>query len=500
MRQKRLTWMALDIAGLLFLTTIGVRYVMGSWMPFMFIPLGLSFIILGFLFYYYRQTTMSFFRHRNTKNSLSTSVQFLILIAGLVLANYLVVKNPLVMDLTRSRILGLSPQSVELIEKVRSHFDVLVLHRGDRDKLKVNSLKRLFSLAKQKSAMAGEFRLFNMYTDVTVVQEIIESSKQRSVNNVLAYISCNGERHEISHPHSEVEFAQAINGCFSRQSKRLGLVINHGEWRATNSGELVFLSQQMQGLKIETIEVSLLQQQSLEGIEALLIAGPRTPFLKAELDLLEQFLDGGGKLIVALDPDKKTNLGELLNKYSLAITGNYILKIKGNQGDTFLATSQFNSQNSIVKSLTGGTLLFELATSLTETPGEKSWSVDHLVYSGEQSFAVEKIQNMNFEPEFKSHVVATTSSGSAGGQIVLVGDSDWLTDSYLPVFYNKNFLISVLSNLFGDQSLTVIPSKQVQNEPIFLARMQTAGFFGLSLMFPVLLFLATVIAWVKGRK
>ncbi|MEZ4871514.1 MAG: Gldg family protein [Bdellovibrionales bacterium] len=499
LRTKRLTLLMVVISSILVLSVIGSRYVLGAWYPFMYIPVALLVGILGALTYMHRQVIVRFLVHKSTKKSVSSGLLLIYLLVALLVINYLAVKYPVIVDMTRTQKLSLAPESKSLLSKIRSHYNVLVFYRGSQDQVKVSQLQRLFNLAKAESPMAGQIQSLDIYKNFEQVRKLLGPQQKRQFDTIVAFVECNGKNIAIDHPHSEVEFVQAINQCFIRRKRTLGVIASHGEWQVTSKGELYEASRVLGDLQIDIQEMSLLRSHKIENIDALMIVGPRADYLENELTAIETYLDSGGKVFITLDPDKKTNLNQLIQKYSIRSNNDYVLKLSGTSGSSSLEVKDFNGQNSIVKTLEGGTLLFELATTLSQVKGEKDWQVDNLAYSGADSFVVEEIGNQQIEPEFKSHLVAAESSTGSGGQLIVVGDSDWLLDQWFPVFYNKHFFINIISELLDDKSLTVLPRHTIKNEPIFFARMQLAGFFALCLLIPFMILLGSIIVWWRGR-
>ena len=137
MKQRRLTFFAIVVILFLALSLVGARYVLGAWYPFMYIPLAMLILTSLFLLFMHRLALTRFLHHKTTKNSFSSGVLLLFLVCLLLGVNYLGVKMPLVWDVTRSQRLSLAGETSELVKKLRTHFKVMVFHRGTQDRVKL---------------------------------------------------------------------------------------------------------------------------------------------------------------------------------------------------------------------------------------------------------------------------------------------------------------------------------------------------------------------------
>ena len=53
----------------------------------------------------------------------------------------------------------------------------------------------------------------------------------------------------------------------------------------------------------------------------LAIIGPRTPFQPEEYASINRFIDGGGRVLIALDPENKVDMHEVLGPLNLDVQG-----------------------------------------------------------------------------------------------------------------------------------------------------------------------------------
>ena len=122
MKRRRLTFLAILVIFLLTLSLAGARYILGNWYPFMYIPLVMLITTGATVVYAHRSAVLAFLRHKSAKKSFSSGVLLVFVFSILLGVNYLTVKFPLSYDLTRTNRLSLSPESKQVVEKLRSFF------------------------------------------------------------------------------------------------------------------------------------------------------------------------------------------------------------------------------------------------------------------------------------------------------------------------------------------------------------------------------------------
>lgn len=117
-----------------------------------------------------------------------------------------------------------------------------------------------------------------------------------------------------------------------------------------------------------------------DDADVLIVLGPRTPLLEEDLRAIGEYLDRGGSLLLALDPDSEATLGELskrlgvtLDPTPLADDREHFPRTRTVADHSFLLTNQFSSHASITTVSRGQArsgMLFVRAASLEETAFE----------------------------------------------------------------------------------------------------------------------------------
>ncbi|MDY7093814.1 MAG: GldG family protein [Acidobacteriota bacterium] len=129
----------------------------------------------------------------------------------------------------------------------------------------------------------------------------------------------------------EQAFTRAVLELTEARKPRLVYTIGHGE-RSLDDASLDGLSDLRRLLGSDNFELvpwaSLTEPEVPEGADLVLVAGPRVAFLPSELESLDRYLAGGGRVLVLVDPN---------------LSGTAVAEDQGATGDT--AASSSGAQN-----------------------------------------------------------------------------------------------------------------------------------------------------------
>jgi hypothetical protein len=246
-----------------------------------------------------------------------------------------------------------------------------------------------------------------------------------------------------------------------------------------------------------------------------MILGPTKPFAPEEIGALSRFLERGGRIFLALDPDAGVPMTELLAPIGLSLgaktlVNDQIYASRTHQdGDRAnLVTALFSSHPSVTtlsrQGMRAPVVLPGAAAILgprPHSPPVNGWSVDYAVHAHAATFADD---NGNFQldrgEERKSWELAAAASrklpnaaakaDAKGGtpkekapdaegpeaRLFVVGDSDFLTDPVIRFAGNGFLVLDPVRWLMGEESF----AGQVSSEadvPINHTRKQDVAWF-----------------------
>ncbi|MEE2665481.1 MAG: GldG family protein [Myxococcota bacterium] len=232
-------------------------------------------------------------------------------------------------------------------------------------------------------------------------------------------------------------------------------------------------------LRNETYEVEtvlLAQTGSVpEDCDALVIAGATRPLLDIEHEALARYLEGGGALLVLLDPRSNTDVAADLESWGVEVGQDVVLDrslaLFGRVTSPFAA--DYASDHPITRDFAEPSL-FHMARSLR--PGEQANDFVSLVWTGDASWAETDLttwteqgtaaydEDADALGPISLAVAGTPNLGASGERereprLVVFGDSDFATNELIDGFLNRDLFVNSVAWLLGEaEHISVRPN------------------------------------------
>jgi ABC-type uncharacterized transport system involved in gliding motility auxiliary subunit len=136
-----------------------------------------------------------------------------------------------------------------------------------------------------------------------------------------------GDKKQTSTGTTEKDVSTALVKL-ERPQKTLYFTTGHGERSLDSQGPQDYgtIKQNLTTDNFTVNTLNLVTQRAVpDDASAVVVGGATNPFLQEELDALKAYVDGGGKVIVLLGPNSKTDLSSILQNYQTAFTGNTVI-------------------------------------------------------------------------------------------------------------------------------------------------------------------------------
>ena len=244
------------------------------------------------------------------------------------------------------------------------------------------------------------------------------------------------------------------------------------------------------------------------------IAGPTTEPFAEEMNKVDAYLNGGGSVLVMLDPPPAASLKDFTEKWSMTVGNNRVIDATGmgrllgtGPGSPLLSSygshpifDRFNLFTffPLVRSVTPSKTPVSglMAESLLET-SPQSWAEADL-QSNEVSFD-EKTDVKG--PVSIATVVTKDAADGKKTRLIVFGDSDFAINANFSNQGNGNLFINTVKWLARDENLISIKTKDPMDRPISMTESggRTVGFVAVILL-PVAALLSGVTVWARRRK
>ncbi len=244
--------------------------------------------------------------------------------------------------------------------------------------------------------------------------------------------------------------------------------------------------------------VTLVERTEIpKEVTTIVIAGPTRRFLPHEIQLLRSYLEDGGKLCVLIDPLTETGLEGLLAEWGIGLAPDIV--VDPSQRLPFVSASNVMittyTQHPIVSKMKTLVTLFPLIRSvLPIVPAPKGIKVDHLALTSPEGWGETSVDNELFEFNTIEDVpgpvtvAAAVEQEDGNARIVVIGDSDFITNAQVTNVGNRDFFQGSVLWLLEQEHLIGISPKpleqiQLQLTEKELNKIQWLGMLGLPVCF-----------------
>lgn len=495
---------------------------------------------------------------RRVNAGINVALQLVLAAAVLVMANYLAMRHYKQFDWTENQIYTLSEQTHNVLRSLQRPVELVVMmSRGDPlfgpaqrmidrylevagDRLSVRYVDPDWDPAEFRHVVEQYPIAAGVTEDQQVVYEQVivvhAGENNRFVTPSEDFVGADaggmmefGAAPTFNQPRAELAMTSAIYRVVSGQQRQICLTSGHGEWQ-TGSGDrgLGDLGDYLERYEVElrSVQVSVERPPELGECDAVVVAGPRRPFLPEEARALEQYvLEQGGDLVLMLDPLVEsgrfvpTGLEALARRFGAEVANVEVVDPRataqfcgGGHPTAFIALSQERHicvmearSVAVVEGREGAAFLETISddaygevdpTTLTDPqrgdadlPGPLTLGV--AVEQDNEAARTARIERNRAEIEAE-----LPENARRGSLVVVVGDSDILDQRTSRNAQLGNFgMVAGLFNSVADNTVLVAqPPREVERAQLTLTDAQTSSAL---LLFVVVLPLIGVAAGVS---
>lgn len=469
----------------------------------------------------------SWFQSRQARAGGYSGAYVLTFVGILAAVNYLAVQYNRSLDATDQKLYSLSDQTLKLLSDLPDEIQIYYFDRKSSfDQPSPDGVTPRASLTRYENASTD---VTVEYVDPDSDPAKAERMRVRSFGTVLVELS--GVREEAASP-SEQDVTNALIKLLKGEERTACILSGHGEASVSDFQAMGFsiAEQALQDANYQTRQLSLLESPSVPAAcDVVLVVGPADPLLEPEIQILRDFVEAGGRLLVALDLGKSPELSALLQDWGVRVDDNLVLDrssvgvLLG--GGPVIPVAGSYEIHPITDPLSAAArpTLFPLVRSVRAQDAPLGWTLQELVATSESSEAVvdyESEEALNSEERgdpgpFNVALAGslsldsvpqreTAESAPAGsesepepeGRIVVVGTSRFARNSYLGRSANLDLLLNMVNWLTSDEDLISIRPKSPASTPIELTESESIRLFlGLVVGIPLVILIAGIRTW-----
>ena len=422
-------------------------------------------------------------------------------------------------DLTANKRHSLSSNSIDLLNKLDKNVSV---HAYTTDDVTKQAIREIIG---RYQHIKSDFNLRLLNPDI----DIAEAQQDGIVmDKPFAFVVHYNNRMEPINSLSEHAISNALLKLNRRDKQQVVFLSGHGERdiKATDNRAYSKLNQQLteKGFNLET--VNLLEKRLPDNTKLLVIAAPSNEYLTGEIEQLETFIANGGNLLWLADPGELQGLEKLATSLGIQLQDGVIVDNNVDLRRTLNIqhpaiipvteyfphiisnTIKYNSLLPLARGispLTNETTVNNWQAEALFNSLDKSWTEtgglsEEMVFdsstgdiAGPITIAV-ALHRPVIEQKEKQH--NTQSPAVSSQRVVVVGDSDFLSDTYIGSGANLELGLNIFTWLIGDDDFISVEVKPSPDTKLTLNETQLAIIaFGFFLIIPIALLITGFRIW-----
>ena len=489
-----------------------------------------------------RVEIVALFRQRRGEQLLST-IGIIGVLIGVV---WVAALFPMRIDMTAEQQFSLAPQTVYMLKAVDKPVHIVFFHdRGMREtvelyeqiaaqnpKITVEFFDPMLNPAQAKlrgvqfagTALfesEGRKLTVNGPTETDIANGILRITQSKQ--QLACFLDGHGEPDPFSlesHDHMEGGTGHA-HGIETKVVKHE----QHGMAKARSA---------LEAMNYVVKKVSLIQSNvDLSRCSVLIIAGPQTSLLPAEVSTIDRFLDNGGNALFMIDPFVETGLAPVIRKFGIELEDSIVIDeashfwadpstpavtdYNRHEITARLPLSFFPGVRSLVPTATpvAGVSVRPVVNSSKKSFANKDKSRVEFIAGKSQSGPLTLMASASINPNTvesaesvlrKLRGEAVTEEAKPGGpprkpaRIVVIGDSDFATNSFYHILGNGALFLNTVNFLAARENLIGLEPRTYDLPYVSMTNTQMKATFILSIiLIPLLMAAIGVAFWWRRR-
>lgn len=496
----------------LFFVGLSAGLVSGAWgaAPMVLMILGLALIAFWILL---QVTAQGFWMKRSTQVGTNALVATAAMLIILGLTNVLVARYPQQVDLTENQILSLAPQSREVVKGLEEPVKAYIF---TPDK------------APQVDNLLGNYARINPdkfsyeFVDPVQAPALVQAFNLKDPGDI--YLDTGSRKPFVQNifrePFSESKITNALARLKSDRVDSVYFLQGHGEHTPEQiSQALELLGDRNYDVQPINLAEQLNSGQGLpDAASVVIVSGPQRSLFAEEVKALGSFVDGGGGLLLLIDPNTDPKLNPLLSSWGvslddrLIIDGSDALGLNATGGVVGLGpTSPLVTRygdHPITASFGNGISFYPLsrAINIQERSGIEATP---LLLTNEQSWAEKDIEaqvQFNAErdqqgPLILGAALSKPGDGEQESRLVVIGNASFVTNGPVQQQLNPDVFANAITWLSQrENEVLSISPREMTNRRLVLSPLKGNGvaFFAV-LLLPLIGFGSAGFLWWQRR-
>lgn len=330
-----------------------------------------------------------------------------------------------------------------------------------------------------------------------------------------------GEQQEIVAFASETEILKGLSRLVNPGNNIVYFLTGHGELDVEQAGDASMMrareTLESKNYTVKTLNLPA-ENQIPEDASVIVIAGPTKPVSEGEVDLLKQYLDKGGSVLIMEDPtaltdfeDEADPLADMLAKdWGITLDNDIVIDLNSPQPTTAVA-ALYDSQHPITVNTNRLAAYFPFTRSLDIAESTQEATLTRLVQTNERSWGETDFESLRTggdiafdsgEAQGPLTLAVSGENSTSGGRVVVFGTSGFAGDQMFDTYGNGDIFVNSIDwAAEQEQSIGVTPKTPTQRTFNAPGQFQwLAILLGSVIIIPGLVVLAGVSTWLSRRR
>ena len=476
------------------------------------------------------------------KRFLSNLNAFAAVMLALVLAQmigFVALRNPIRLNLSGRTYYDLSDRTLNLLDELEEQVDVIVFFQEEHqlyedienllEEYQYHSRNIRVEWVDPARDLSRTEKLANQY-GLTEAQVVVFDMGDRSkvVNQTaLAGYTLGDGRSEptLESFKGEQAFSSAIYGLMQGEVPMVYFLVGHGERRISDFDQMSGYSKigiNVLRDNLEAQELMLSEEKQIpDDAATLVIAGPDKKMDSVEVEMIEDYLDRGGRVLLLIDALKETGLEPLVRRWGIELRDDIVVDPENTLRGSDVHVRRYNAHPICMEM--DSIIQFILPRSIEPmVNGDNGASAEDrpvvvpLFYTSDKSWSETQVEEST--AQFDENTGDKRGPFSLGvavergatqevldvqikpSRMVVFGDSDFASNSGL-VGGNTDLFMSALNWLLDREELIAIAPKPVEEVRLSLSQKQLRGLVWINVAgIPAVAMVLGLLVWFVRRK
>ncbi len=471
--------------------------------------------------------------------SLNSLLAVLLALIVVQMIGYISLRNPLRVNLSGRTYYNLSEKTTNLLDELE--YEVLVTVFFQEEHKLYHDIENLLEEYQYHSRnirvewvdplrdLARTEQLANKYglTEAQVVVfEIGDKSKVVRQADIADLVMESGRKQPVYRAFKgEQAFSSALLELMQDKIERVYFLVGHGEHRITDFDQISGYSRIGTTVMRDNLDVKELmlskEKQVPEDAATLVIAGPEKTMTSAEVEMIENYLNRSGRVLVLIDAFKETGLEPMLHRWGVGLRQDIVVDPENTLRGSDVHIRRFSDH--LISSQMSSIVQFFLPRSIEPLAHENGNagtedrpSVVPLALTSDQSWSETQVDDSS--AKFDENTGDKRGPFSLGvaiergasqemldvqirpSRMVVFGDSDFVSNGSL-VGGNADLFMNALNWLLDREELMAISPKPIEEVKLSLSRKQLNTMFWINVVgIPACAMVLGLLVWMRRRK